>query len=151
MIIEIGKCYEINPKWKKSFIETEYFTNDDGKKTVTIETCWRSGTVRVTPQNEEEVEILQCALDSSEEEYGDEFNPYDFEDFEFIDSWDGCSQDSGYFGEGWTDEEKKEIEKEFEDEFHSTVLEQRGYHSSDCDVVIYNGIVAEEVDPDDYS
>lgn len=150
MIIEIGKCYEISPKWKKSFIETEYFTNGNGK-TVAIETCWRSGTVRVTPQNEEEVEILQSALDSAEEnECGDEFWPYDFEEFEFIDSWDGCSQDSEYLGEGWTDEEKDKIEEEFEDEFPSSVLEERGYHSSDCDVVIYNGIVATEVESGKY-
>ena len=147
VIVEIGKCYEINPKWKKSFIETEFFTTSDGTKTVSIETTWRSGTVRITPLNETEVEWLQTALDSSEEnEYGIEFEPMDFEDYEFIETWDGCGQEEDFIGSGWTDEEMNQIIEELEDEFASTVLEERGFGSSDMEVIIYNGIVATEVE-----
>lgn len=150
MNIEIGKCYEVSPKWKKSFVETEYFTNRDGTKTVAVETCWRGGTVRVTPQNEDEVEWLQTALDSAEEsDYGDEFEPYDFEEFEFIDSWDGVSEDYHFTSNGaeWTDEQMESLQEAMEEDFASSVLEEAGYDSSDCEVIIYNGIVATEVDP----
>lgn len=147
IIVEIGKCYEINPKRKKSFVEEEIFSN--GTKSVGVETCWRAGTVRVTPQNETEVEWLQDALDSAEEnEYGDTFEPMEFEEYEFIETWDGCSEDYHYYGEGWTDDEKETLEESMEEEFASSALENAGYHSSDMEVFIHNGIVATEIEPE---
>jgi hypothetical protein len=149
VIVEIGKCYEISPKWKKSYIEEEIFSN--GTKSVGVETCWRGGTVHITPQNEDEVEWLQDALDSAEEnEYGDAFEPTDFEEYEFVDAWDGCSEDYHYYGEGWTDEEKETLEESMEDEFASSVLEEAGYESHDLEVIIHNGIVATEIEPEQY-
>lgn len=145
MNIEAGKCYQITPKWKKSVEEVEYFTNLDGTKTVEVSVLWRSGTFRVTPQTADEVEALEYALANDD----DVFEPYAFEEYEFIDTWDGVSEDVEYSTNGgeWSDEEMEEIETEREEEFLSTILEERGYDPSDCEVFIHNGIEAEEVDP----
>lgn len=151
MNIEIGKCYQITPKWKKSVEEIEYFTNRDGTKTVACSILWRGGTFRVTPQNEDEVEMLKEHL----EDDSMVFEPYSFEEFEFLDTWDGCSEDLEFFSNGadtdiWTDEEIEEIETEREEEFLSTVLENRDFNSTDCEIFIHNGIEAEEVVMDIY-
>lgn len=148
MNIEIGKCYQITPKWKKSVQEIEYFRNQDGTKIVECSVLWRSGTFRVTPQNEDEVEALEYAIANDD----DAFEPYSFEEFEFLDTWDGCSEDLEFTSNGaeWTDEEIQMIENEREEEFLSTVLEEREFDSYDSEIFIHNGIEVEEVEPDIY-
>lgn len=150
MKIEIGKTYEVVPSWKKSYCEIEYFEkSDDPNKVVAVETLWRSGTVRITPQNEEEVKWLEEGMAGED---GDVFEPYSFEDFEFCDSWDGVSEDLQFIGDSWTEEEIEAITEKHEtgDDFISEILEEHDYHSSDSEVFIYNGIEVEEVDPDTY-
>lgn len=144
MNIEIGKCYEITPKWKKSVVETEYFSLDDGSKTVAVQTCWRGGTFRVTPQDEDEIEWLKTALEDDSE-----LEPYDFDEFEFLDTWDGVSEDYHFTSNGaeWTDEQMESLQEAMEEDFASSVLEDAGYHSVDSELIIYNGIEAKEVDP----
>jgi len=142
MNIEIGKTYNVCNKWKKSYEEWEFFKHDDGRE-VRVSTLWRSGNVNITPQNEEEVEWLTDAIDSE-----DSFEPYMFEEFEFQDSWDGVSEDLDFYGE-WVEEDKEAIIEAHEegDDFISTILEEQfEFYSNDCEVLIHNGVLIEEVD-----
>jgi len=143
MKIEIGKTYNVCPKWKKSFEEIEYFRHDDGR-VVGVSTLWRSGSVNITPQNEEEVKWLEDALADEEGDSG-AFEPYDFEEFEFSDSWDGVSEDIDFLGKGWTEEEQNKITEAHEegDDFISTILEEFDFFSDDAEVFMHNGIMVE--------
>lgn len=146
MKIEIGKTYQIVPKYKKSYCEIEYFEHaENPNKVVSVETLWRSGTFNITPQNTDEVEMIEHAMKTE-----DVFDPYSFEDFEFCDSWDGISEDLEFLGADWTEEEIQLIEEKREsgEWFISELLEEQNYHSTDSEVFIYNGIEVEEVDPD---
>jgi hypothetical protein len=68
MKIEIGKEYTITNKYKKSYVEFEYFKDDHGDL-IKVETGWRSGTWTVTPQDQHEIDMLVAA---SSDEYDDE-------------------------------------------------------------------------------
>jgi hypothetical protein len=140
MKIEIGKTYNVCNKWKKTYEEVEYFAHDDGRR-VSVTTLWRSGSINITPQNEDEVEWLTDAIDSE-----DTFEPYMFEEYEFCDCWDGISEDLDFHGE-WKEEDKDTITKthEEEDEFISSILEEKfEFSSEDAEVFIHNGILVEE-------
>ncbi|MDB4351076.1 hypothetical protein OAA34_00015 [bacterium] len=143
MKIEIGKTYSVCPKWKKSFEEVEYFRNEDGR-VVAVNVLWRSGSVLITPQNEEEVKWLEDALADEDGKDG-AFEPYSFEDFEFSDTWDGVSEELQFIGKGWTEEEQDIITEAHEegDEFISTILEENEFFSEDAEVFMHNGIMVE--------
>lgn len=145
MKIEIGKTYSVCPKWKKSYEETEYFVHEDNR-VVGVSTLWRSGNVNITPQNEDEVEVLMDAIADEDGEDGP-FEPYGFEEYEFTDSWDGISEDLTFLGAGWTDEDKEKITELHEegDDFISTILEEQfEFYSDDAEVFMHNGILVEE-------
>jgi len=140
MKIEIGKTYNVCNKYKKSFEEIEYFQHEDGR-VVSVSTLWRSGNINITPQNEDEVQWLTDAIDSE-----DAFEPFDFEEVEFCDSWDGVSEDLDFHGE-WKEEDKDTITEthEEEDEFISCILEEKfEFHSNDSETFIHGGIMVEE-------
>ena len=145
MKIEIGKTYSVCPKWKKSYEETEYFVHEDNR-VVGVSTLWRSGNVNITPQNEDEVEVLMDAIADEDGKDGP-FEPYGFEEYEFTDSWDGISEDLTFLGVGWTDEDKEKITELHEegDDFISTILEEQfEFYSDDAEVFMHNGILVEE-------
>lgn len=145
MKIEIGKTYSVCPKWKKSYEETEYFVHEDNR-VVGVSTLWRSGNVNITPQNEDEVEVLMDAIADEDGKDGP-FEPYGFEEYEFTDSWDGISEDLSFLGAGWTDEDKEKITELHEegDDFISTILEEQfEFYSDDAEVFMHNGILVEE-------
>ena len=142
MKIEIGKTYSVCPKWKKSFEEIEYFRHEDGR-CVAVDVLWRSGSVNITPQNEDEVQWLEEAIADEDGDNG-AFEPYSFEEFEFSDSWDGISEDLNFHGE-WTEEDKEAITEAHEegDDFISTILEEFEFFSDDAEVFMHNGIMVE--------
>ena len=72
MLIEIGKTYEVTPSWKKSYEELEIFEHEDTKQCIGVRTLWRAGTVRIVPQNEDEVNMLHDAVEHDD---GDIFEP----------------------------------------------------------------------------
>ena len=62
MKFEIGKEYVIGNKYKKSVEEFSFLNRE--KDRMVIEILWRSGEWLVTPQDEDECEILQDAYDN---------------------------------------------------------------------------------------
>jgi len=142
MKIEIGKTYNVCPKWKKSFEEIEYFRHEDGR-CVAVDVLWRSGSVYITPQNEDEVTWLEEAIADEDGEKGS-FEPYSFEECEFSDSWDGISEDLDFHGK-WNEEDKEAIIEAHEegDDFISTILEEFEFFSDDAELFMHNGIMVE--------
>ena len=142
MNIEIGKRYEVAPKYKKSFEQCEFWFNHETKKTLGVRVLWRSGSVIITPQNEDEVRDLQEMLEHKE---GDCFEPDGFEECEFAECWDGVSEDLEFYEEN-PDEEKIREKYEDGDDFLSTILEEYGYESEDTETTIWNEIEICEAD-----
>jgi len=139
MKIEIGKEYAVSPRWKKSFEENEYWVDDKTGKRIVITTLWRGGTVKVTPQNEDEVEWLEDALTQGDE---DAFEPYTFEEHEYDSAYDGCSVDLTF---GNIDEEEAERLQDGYDEEGTMFLEEEGFDCDDSEVYMYGELEIEEV------
>jgi hypothetical protein len=141
MKIEIGKEYTITNKYKKSYVEFEYFKDDDGDL-IKVETGWRSGTWQVTPQNQHEIDMLVAA---SSDEYDDELCINDFEEAEMDSSWDGCWDDwdwSEYKSK--TGEALEEFQEEVQDEGVCYLLDN-GWECEDTECYFQGQILIEEV------
>jgi len=136
MEIEIGKVYSVSPKYKKSFEEVESFTHEDGRS-VTVSILWRGGTVNITPMTAEEVERLTLAMSNEDE---DCFEPYDFDEYEFIGSYDGCSEDICY--DGCTDADEEMLQEGWEND-QSSFLEEQGFQTDHCVVFMWNELEVE--------
>lgn len=142
---EIGKTYTLSPMYKKSFIESEFFkdySENAKNRMVEVCVCWRSGSYNVTPQDEYEVETLQT--------YYDDPNPdslcvTDFEEIEFLESWDGCSEDY-YFHGDWSDEEKETFEESLCEDWYYDVLVEKEFDSCDLECYINGELHAEVVE-----
>ena len=148
VLIEIGKTYEVTPTWKKSYEELEIFEHEDTKQCIGVRTLWRSGSMRITPQNEDEVNMLHDALEHDD---GDIFEPQDlFEEVEFMDCWDGCSEDLEFYGDANPDEVAIREEYDEGDDFISNLMEKYGYYPMDLEVFLHNQLDIEEVDPEKY-
>ena len=141
MEIEIGKTYSVSPMYKKSFVETETFIHcDDPEQKILVSTLWRNGTVNVTPQDKDEVEALEAASYADD---ADEFEPYSFQEFEFVSTWDGVSVDLDFVGEDLTEERQKELEEGYDEEGFF-FLEDEGYDSDESNVVMIGELEIEE-------
>jgi hypothetical protein len=142
MSIEIGKVYEINAVWKKQTIEIEQFWSQDEQRGLNTEILWRNGTFLVRPTNQEEVDyLLRC-----EGEDGDIWDSEAFTHCELMETYDGIAEDF-IFGSGWDDDEQEQMENMYEEQLESDdyesryeFLENRGYHSTECDFQIHGGI-----------
>jgi len=103
---------------------------------------WRNGTVLVTPQTDEEVDLLSGA---SYNEDDDEFEPYSFEEFEFGSTWDGVSVDIDFVGGDLTKEQQETLEEGYnEDGFF--FLEEEGYDSEESNVIMIGELEITEVE-----
>ena len=112
--------WKVTPQWKKSIIERQFWTKDDN--TFVYETCWRGGEFTVEteddnpPELEPGVDILDCGYDS-----------------EMVETFDGCSEDYDFDD---CDEETQEWLEEFLEDNSVFDLEEHGWHSSDCEMII---------------
>lgn len=139
--IEIGKTYEISCMNKKSVYELEYWTdNDNDKNRVKTETMWRNGEWLITPQDEDEVEMLTDAMNQEDTDW---FEPQVFEVNEFQECWDGCSFDVELLEFEGTDDEKESLVESIEDEGTGYFFDN-GFDTVDCEYLFYGPIVVEE-------
>ena len=143
MKIEIGKQYNVSPRWKKSFEEIEYFINDEENGTITVSTLWRGGNVLITPQDEDEVSWLEEAVNSGDD-YGGSLTVTDFQEYEYDSAFDGISTDLDFLGKKeWTEEEKNQIQEDYDEEWTSALEEKYEYHSEDLEIFFYGACDAE--------
>lgn len=112
--------WTVSPKWKKSLIERQHWTN--GEQSFYVDTCWRGGSFTVytdddtPPELEEGVDIYNCGYES-----------------ELIETFDGCSVDYDFDN---CDEKTAEWLEEFCEENSVFDLEEHGWNSDDCEMFI---------------
>ena len=147
MNLEVGKEYSVSNRMKKSVVEVGEYQNYETNKVVKRTVIWRSGTVTVTPQNEDEIKILQASM---REEDPDDFYPSAFEEWAFDSTWDGVYEewhsDDVDMEEIQAKWEEIEDTEEGEDYFglEGYVEEALGYVLNDTEFTIEYGIVVEE-------
>ena len=137
--IEIGKEYLVEHAIKKSVTEVETYEKE--YDTLQITTLWRGGEFVVTPQTEEEEDLLEQFQDGVE---GESLCMNDFEEMEMSGTFDGCSEDfSGDVPENFDEE----LEKAWDDDDLSRheYLEENGWDHTDTEYFIYGQIEVSEV------
>lgn len=137
--IEIGKEYLVEHAIKKSVTEVETYEKE--YDTLQITTLWRGGEFVVTPQTDEEVDLLEQFQDGVE---GETLCMNDFEEMEMSGTFDGCSEDfSGDVPENFDEE----LEKAWDDDDLSRheYLEENGWDHTDTEYFIYGQIEVSEV------
>jgi len=130
MIIEIGKKYNVSPKYKKQYIDVEYVEHESNGTKLTITTFWRSGEFAITPMHNYEVEWLEDAMTSDEDQ---ELCPLEFEESEFLSSWDGYFDELKVVEGEISDEEMARLNDGYCDDGYS-FLEDEGYTTYNSDV-----------------
>lgn len=140
MNIEVGKQYRVEPKFKKSVVECEYFDHADKQGMIELAVCWRYGEYVVTPADEDEVQMLEDAMKNED---GDQMEVSAFSEWELISTFDGCSEDFYYHGTLMEEDEQEAFQEKYWEEGFE-FLENEGWNSCDCEVYINNGINVEE-------
>lgn len=143
MKIEMNKSYSVSPRWKKSWIDNEFFRNDKGV-IVELSTLWRSGSCVITPLNEDEVEMLTDAINNTD---GDEFYPQEFEEYEFVETWDGISEDLIFGGESISEDEQTRLIEGWDEDRYSFLEEKEGFYIDDSECILIGELdITEEGD-----
>lgn len=148
MKIEVGKTYDVSAMWKKSTYEIEMYKNKDTEQSLNTEIGWRSGSFRVTIQNEDEATTLQQCIG----EDGEIWDYDEYEEIELLETWDGCWEEFIFYGPNWTEESQAELEASWEENQESDdaafsryeFLEDNGWESLDCNFQIHGGVIVEE-------
>ena len=137
--IEIGKEYLVEHAIKKSVTEVETYEKE--YDTLQITTLWRGGEFVVTPQTDEEVDLLEQFQDGVE---GETLCMNDFEEMEMSGTFDGCSEDfSGDVPENFDEELDKAWDED--DLSRHEYLEENGWDHTDTEYFIYGQIEVSEV------
>lgn len=142
---------EVTNRHKKSFEEIEMFRNSETGWICTITSGWRRGTVRFDIESMDDLNIdEECGPDS--EDY--ELDATAFEDFEFIDSYDGCWTDISVYHPTLKEEEEDDMQEKVEeawDEDGFSGLEELGFVSEQYEAMFYGPVDVEEIlDRDKY-
>ena len=148
MKIEVGKTYDVSAMWKKSTYEIEMYKNKETEQSLNTEIGWRSGSFRVTIQNEDEATALQQCIG----EDGEIWDFEEYEEIELLETWDGCWEEFIFYGPNWTEESQEELEASWEENQESDdgafsryeFLEDNGWESIDCNFQIHGGVIVEE-------
>ena len=134
MIIEVGKPYLISNQVKKAVVESEFFS-DGNNRLLEVQTTWRYGEYKITPNNDEEVNILREAEEN--------FCVSDFEEWEMVSTFDGISVDY-YFHWNIEETEKEKFIENLEEDGYWSYLDENGWDAEPMEVWIYDGIDIKE-------
>ena len=123
--------FNVSPKYKKSFIEFNYLEKEVNGKRVKLvrELVWRSGEICVTVNAEKlqefnnNAEELFNSIRKHEVLLFNEDFPFEYE---FLSSWDGCSEDYSLKYEDGSD-----VEEELEEKIMNIIEEEDIYHLED--------------------
>lgn len=132
--IEIGKCYTVTPCYKKAVVEASYYRKDN--KQFINYTTWRSATMLITPQTEDEVNELNTY------QYQSGFEPYGFEENEFVECWDGCAEEQEFYGIDDEAEQEMLTERWYNDGHGG--FEDTGWTEMDPELVYHVPVLLEE-------
>ena len=140
MKIEIGKQYLIYPYNKWMVNEEELLVGSEDKKFI-LRTEWKGGTFLVTPQDEDEREVLQTAVDAEDDDRDNELVSSSFTEFELYETTDGSNEID--FTSEFTDEEQEQIQEAYDEDWFSG-LEELGYGPEDGWFTLWGKVVAED-------
>jgi hypothetical protein len=125
--------WKISNYHKKNCVEKQFWRKDD--KSFTREEGFRWGSFFCESDERPDVDLKNP----------DGFEPYWGEiDWELIEMFDGCWGELE-FDEDWTEEEKEEIERLWEEEGYSG-LEEAGWSNDDTETVLYGPLLLENED-----
>ena len=133
--LEIGTQYLISNRYKKTVVEVEMFSGKD-LKGLNVDVHWRAGAFYVTPQNQDEIDLLMRCYNED-----DEFDTDSFEEWEMDHTWDGVWEYFSYYPQ-WSDEEQEAFDTEYEeyDDYRYEFLTEKGYDSEGCIYYIEGGV-----------
>ena len=140
MKIKIEKEYMISPKYKKCFVQKEVYENNDGDKVI-IESLWRNGQYIVKVNCEEEKELLESYMT----EIGGDMEPDEFEENEFVSSYDECGRDIRIYSPD-SEQDPNEIIESVEEGGYEW-LEENGYEPITMENYLGLPLEVNEVDP----
>ena len=138
---------KLEPTFKKSVVEIEFFYNEETKVWVHYEQGWRWGTFFADVTDEEMKELR------AHNDYVDKNSRYeDFEisaltGFELNDTWDGVWGDIRVFKTDWTEEQQTELKETIEesDDWWDWLMEN-GFEPCDSETYICGIIDIENID-----
>jgi hypothetical protein len=138
-MLEVGKQYIIEARFKKRVTEVEFFEKDDNE--ILVDTVWRNAEFRVE-MHEDDVEYIQKFIDLDEESF-DEFSLDALTGyFEMESTWDGCSMDLSR-GD-WTEELVEQVQED--EEPYYVYLEENGWDQTDTQYYVNGPIDIREVE-----
>lgn len=123
--------WKIEPSWKKSLIERQYYQKDGNR--IMIETGWRWGSFECETEDENVPNISA----------GDDLWDCGY-DVEMIETWDGCWEEHDMDD---CDEETQQWLEEFFEEGNSWLdLEEHGWFQGDAEMIIDCDPIFERLD-----
>jgi hypothetical protein len=138
-MIEIGKHYIIEARFKKRVTEVEFYEKNDD--TILYDTLWRNGEFRIEPATTGECEYIQKFIDLDEDSF-EEFDLNTFYSMEMDGTFDGCSTD---FRGDITEELQEEID-ESDLSVYEYLTEELEYEHTDTEYYINGPIDVREVE-----
>ena len=136
---------KVEPKYKKSVEEIEWYRLSDTTIWAQYETLWRWGTFYVTLDEEEYSRLVEASKEDTFQ-MATEITAY--EDFDLQDCWDGISCDTTIYSHKEKEKAKElqeklenEIEKEYYYDFYEWLENHDFEHSGDYEVWIHGPLV----------
>jgi len=135
------KTYIVKPKYKKSSLSNEYWTNiiNDKQVTLIVSVQWRWSSFNINLNDEEKVIVEEC----------EHLLLSDY-DYDFIETDDGCERfieikDENNYTEKDLNLIYKSIYEDLEEEYYDeTYMEENGWDLSDTTYEITGGVELEE-------
>lgn len=136
--------WTVSPYYKKSIEEHEHFIKD-GMKIVHV-TGWRGGSWSVTTSddNPPEFEFVEVPGGDGKRDSLDMNNCYDnnIEEVEFLETWDGCYDDTEW-PDDIDEDERATIEEQMEEDSYYTAFENNDWTHDDTEMYIWGPILIE--------
>jgi hypothetical protein len=104
---------KIEPTYKKSTIEIEFFNREDGTQ-VEVETGWRWGTFYADVTDDEMDELKEHNEANKDGSSWDSFEIGELTGFEMDNTFDGCWMDFRVWNKDWTQEQRDALREEIE-------------------------------------
>ena len=138
---------KIEPTYKKSVVDIEFFYNEETKVWVHYEQGWRWGTFFADVTDEEFQALKNHNKYCEENNTHDDFEISDLTDFELDNTWDGVWGDIRVFKVGWTEEQQTELKEAIEesDDWWDWLMEN-GFEPHDSETYICGVIDIENID-----
>tara|TARA_X000001036_G_scaffold431529_2_gene465980 strand:+ start:2031 stop:2468 length:438 start_codon:yes stop_codon:yes gene_type:complete len=127
--------FRVEPMYKKSVVESEFFTHSEEKGAIEVTVVWRGGEyfIDIEDDNINELTEIDLAMKNPEEA----FEVSSFENWELDSTWDGCSEDIYFHG---TELDEETFEEAYSETGWEYLVDEQGWQPDDCEVWIQNGV-----------